>query len=345
MKTKKYVNTITIIAAAFIVSFLLLMPGPATAADSESVTVKTFIRAETDVAIKKLYDQIGLNKILHIRMPTPIDKQDVIRMNRDTLYSGAVLDLSKPANVILPDVGGRYMSLHVINQDHYSFVISNPGRHELTEEKVGSRYAYLAFRTFVDAGAPKDIKAANDAQDKIMIEGGGNGPLDIPNWNIEQLMEARAALNTLAKLGGNAAQAFGTKEEVSPIDHLVYGAAGWGGLPQNGAFYEISTVAKNDGTPHSVTVKDVPVDAFWSIIVYNADGFIPENPEGRYSFNNVTAKPNKDGSITINFGGCEDGRINCLPISKGWNYAVRMYEPRPEILDGSWKFPAIEPVK
>ena len=92
-------------------------------------------------------------------------------------------------------------------------------------------------------------------------------------------------------------------------------------------------------------MKDVPVDAFWSIIVYNADGFIPENPEGRYSFNNVTAKPNKDGSITINFGGCDDGRINCLPVSEGWNYTVRMYEPRPEILDGSWKFPAIEPVK
>lgn len=92
-------------------------------------------------------------------------------------------------------------------------------------------------------------------------------------------------------------------------------------------------------------MKDVPVDVFWSIIVYNADGFIAENPVGRYSFNNVTAKPNKDGSITINFGGCDDGRINCLPISEGWNYAIRMYEPRQEILDGSWKSPAIEPVK
>jgi hypothetical protein len=64
-------------------------------------------------------------------------------------------------------------------------------------------------------------------------------------------------------------------------------------------------------------VKDVPVDAFWSIIVYNADGFIAENPVGRYSFNNVTAKPNKDGAITINFGGCDDGRINCLPVPEG----------------------------
>ena len=34
-----------------------------------------------------------------------------------------------------------------------------------------------------------------------------------------------------------------------------------------------------------------------------------------------------------------------LPVTKGWNYAIRMYEPRQEILDGSWPFPKIEPVK
>ncbi len=233
----------------------------------------------------------------------------------------------------------------VINQDHYSFAVSKPGRHKLTEKNVGSRYAYLIVRTFVNADDPKDIKAANKAQDAMTIEGGGSGSLNLPDWNTEQVLEARAALNTLAKLGGNTANAFGTKKEVNPIDHLVFAAAGWGGLPQKSAFYEISSVTKNDGTPHTVTVKEVPVNAFWSITVYNAEGFIAENPEGRYSFNNVTSKPNKDGSITINFGACDDDSVNCLPISKGWNYAVRMYDPRPEILDGSWKFPAIEPVK
>ncbi len=92
-------------------------------------------------------------------------------------------------------------------------------------------------------------------------------------------------------------------------------------------------------------MKDVPVDAFWSITIYNADGFIDENELGAYSFNNVTARPNDDGSFTIHFGGCEDGRVNCLPISEGWNYAARMYEPREEILDRSWVFPVPEPVE
>ena len=344
MITIKHGHDIKLIQAMAI-SILLLMPCLAAAKDSTPVTVKTFVRAETDVAIKKIMDQVGFNAWFHIRVPTPLDKQEVIRMNRDTIYSTAVLDLSKPVTITMPDASGRYMSLHVINQDHYSFVVSNSGAHKLTKEKVGSRYAYLIVRTFVDAGDPNDIKAANAAQDAMMISGGGNGPLDIPNWNMTQLLEARGALNTLAKLGGNAALAFGTKDEVNPIDHLIFAAAGWGGLPQKSAFYEIATVTKNDGAPHTVTVKDVPVDAFWSITVYGADGFIQENPDGRYSYNNVSAKPSKDGSITINFGGCEDGRVNCLPVSTGWNYAVRMYEPHKAILDGSWKFPEIEPVE
>jgi len=292
-----------------------------------------------------LYDMVGLGTWIHFRAPTPLDQQKVIRMNRDTLYSSAVLDLSEPATVIMPETNGRYQSLHVISQDHYSFAKVKPGRYELTQENVGSRYAYLIVRTFVDANDPEDIKATNAVQDAIKIEGGGTGALDIPDWNIEQMMEARAALNTLAKLGLSNVGAFGTKEEVNPINHLVFTAAGWGGQPNEQTIAELGSVEKNDGSLHVLNVpKDVPVRAFWSVIVYDANGFIPENDLGIYSYNNVTAKPNEDGSITIHFGGDPD-QINYLPITEGWNYVIRMYEPDEEILDGSWTFPKIVPVE
>lgn len=46
-----------------------------------------------------------------------------------------------------------------------------------------------------------------------------------------------------------------------------------------------------------------------------------------YSLNNLTEKPNSDGSYTLRFGGCTASTVNCLPIMDGWNYSVRMYEP------------------
>ncbi len=50
-----------------------------------------------------------------------------------------------------------------------------------------------------------------------------------------------------------------------------------------------------------------------------------------------------DGSFTIHFGG-DPKQINYIPIMKDWNYIVRMYQPRKEIIHGHWTFPRAEPV-
>jgi hypothetical protein len=86
------------------------------------------------------------------------------------------------------------------------------------------------------------------------------------------------------------------------------------------------------------------VDAFWSVIVYDATGHLQKNQYDAYSFNSITAKKNTDGSVVVQFGDC-DGKIpNCLPTMPGWNYMVRLYRPRTEILNGIWKFPKTQPV-
>jgi hypothetical protein len=58
------------------------------------VTVENFIRAESDRYFGAVVrDAAGIGKMLHNREVTPIDKQTVVRQNRDTLYSAAVFDL------------------------------------------------------------------------------------------------------------------------------------------------------------------------------------------------------------------------------------------------------------
>ena len=314
---------------------------------AEDITIHNLMRAESDTMFRlgmQQYD-IDIGEIAHIRKVVSANEpQPVIRPNQDTLYSAAVVDLSKPVTVTLPEGDGRFQSVLVISQDHYNFAYASPGAYELTEEEVGTRFAMLLFRTFVDAGDPDDAPRAHAMQDGIVIEGGGKGPFEAPDWDLETLAEARKAVNDLAAaVGLESSKSFGRRGEIDPLDHLI-GLAGWAGQPATTAEAFVDAVDMNDGkTPHVVTVRDVPVDAFWSITVYDADGFLAPNDLNRNSYNNTSAAPNDDGSYTIHFGACEDGRINCIPITAEWSYTVRLYQPRPEILDGSWTFPALEP--
>lgn len=310
------------------------------------VTIDNFARAESDLYMTKSEKEAGLGKLNHRREPASVDDQIVIRLNRDTLYSSGVFDLDAgPVTITMPDPGKRFMSLQVINEDHYvPAVYYGPGTHTLTRQNVGTRYVLVGIRTLVDPNDPKDLAQVHALQDAIKVSQKGVGKLEMPNWDQASQKGIRDALLALNNYTGGFAHAFGPKGQVDPVRHLIGTAAGWGGNPDKDATYLSITPAKNDGTTvYKVNVKNVPVEAFWSVSVYNAQGYFEKNAYNAYSLNSITAKKNADGSVTVQFGGC-DGKIpNCLPIMKGWNYTVRLYRPRPEILSGKWKFPDAQP--
>jgi hypothetical protein len=313
------------------------------------VTVDNFRRAESDVYFGRFVKEGGFGRFKHERELAPIDNQTVIRLNRDTLYSFGVFDLDAgPVTVTLPDAGRRYMAVQVIDEDHYApEVFYAPGAHTLTREKVGTRYVCLAIRTFVDPNDAADVMAVHALQDAIKLEQKAAGKFEVPDWDQVSLKKVREALLAVAAANGgiDSARMFGRKGEVDPVQHLIGTAAGWGGNPPHAALYAGAEPKDNDGrTVYRLTVEDVPVDGFWSVSVYNKDGYFQENARNAYTVNNVTAKPNADGSVTIHFGG-DESDSNCIPIMPGWNYVVRMYRPRKEILDGTWEFPEAQPVR
>jgi hypothetical protein len=306
------------------------------------VNVDNFARAESDRMLAGAAAEAGgVNKWAHRRSPTALDEQSVIRMNRDTLYSMALVDISEGATLTVPETGDRYVSVMAVNQDHYvNRVFHEPGEHSLGVDEFDTPYLGLAVRLLVDPGDAAAVAAVNALQDRFLIEAASEAPFQPPDYDTGSLDATRQALLELARGISGFDRTFGPKDAVDPVRHLIGTAAGWGGLPEREASY-VNVEPHLPVGAYSVTVQDVPVDAFWSISLYNADGFFEPTEHGLNSVNSVTADREEDGSIIVRFGGCADDRPNCLALMDGWNYIVRLYRPRAAILDGSWTFPAV----
>ena len=313
------------------------------------VTVDNFNRAESDFNMGNLVKAGLFGKLFHYRELKPLDEQKIVRPNRDTLYSEGIFDLDAgPVTITLPDAGDRFMSMQLVSEDNYvPAVFYGAGTHEVTSESVGTRYVLVLIRTLINPDNPADLGAVQALQDAIAVEQpGGPGVFEVPNWDEAGLKKVREALLVLGTTIPNTHLMFGKPGEVDPVRHLIGTALGWGGNPEQDAVYLNFNPPGNDGTTvHKLTVPaEVPVDGFWSISLYNAEGFFQENDLDAYSLNSETAKRNADGSVDVQFGGCDGNIPNCLPIMPGWNYTVRLYRARAEILDGSWTFPEAEPL-
>ena len=312
------------------------------------VTAANFNRAESDLYFNTAIQQAsGIGKFYHFTELMPIDNQSVIRANRDVLYSAAVFDLDAgPVTVSLPNPGKRFMSMMSIDEDQYAETFYAPGSFTFNKEKVGTRYLMLGVRTFINPNDEKDLARVKALQDSIKIDQKDNGSFVLSNWDKTSQKQIRDSLIEVSKSLPDTKGMFGQRGKVDERLHLIGSATGWGGNPENDAFYVINTPTKNDGsTVYRLKLKKVPVDGFWSISVYNKEGYFQKNELNAYSINNITARKDADGSVNIQFGGCDGKTPNCIPIVPGWNYWVRLYRPHKEIINGTWKFPEAKPLK
>jgi hypothetical protein len=320
---------------------------PPKCTDCVSVTAQNFPRAETDLYFSRFAKEGSFGKFLHNRTPTAIDQQKIVRMNRDTLYSSALFDLDAgPVTITLPDSGKRFLSMQIVDEDEYTpMVVYGKGTYTLTKARIGTRYVAALLRILADPNSPQDLDEVHKLQDAVKVTQKNIGTFETPKWDKASQDKVRDALDALGSTLHDFSNAFGTKRQVDPVMYLIGAAVGWGGNPDKDAKYAQMKVPNNDGKQaYKLTVKDVPVDGFWSISVYNAKGYFEPNPQNAYSINNITAQKNPDNSVTLQFGGCDEKIPNCIPITPGWNATIRMYRPHAEILQGKWKFPDLQHV-
>ena len=193
-------TTIRSVVNTLFATLALCASGAAQAASDDKpilVTPDNFVRAESDLYFSGVVKDGGFGKFMHRREPTPIAKQTVIRMNRDTLYSAAVFDLDAgPVTITLPDPGNRFLSMQVIDEDEYTPEVHyGAAVRTLTKDQIGTRYVIVAVRILVNPDDPKDIETVHGLQDAITAsQPGGPGAFTMPNWDASSQVKVRDAL-------------------------------------------------------------------------------------------------------------------------------------------------------
>jgi hypothetical protein len=310
---------------------------------STPITPETYVRAETDRQFHEVAKIAGgVNRFFHFRGVTPLDKQNVVRMNRDTLYSMAVVDTSKGATITVPELPkGRYVSVYLVDNDHYCpFVIYTSGAHELPADTK-----YLGVGVRIQVFDPKDadeLALVNALQDQFMITARSSDPLPEFKWDRQSLQALTSQYERESARYSSWEGMMGPRGKVNERTRHIAAAAAWGLFPEWDATYLNYSGGHDPEVCHQATYQVPENDAFWSITVYGGDGYMMSDHNIVNSSNVVL---NADGTFTVRFGtkeACGDVP-NRVDVSEGWNFLMRVYRPGKSILDGTYKLPEAKP--
>lgn len=313
----------------------------------KKVTPENYIRAEVDFAFADFQKNAGdeINKFFYITKLTPLDEQTVVRMNRDTLYAGAVVDTEGGATITIPEFpDDRYFSVFVIDNDHYApTVFYQSGTHKIPSD---TKYVALVQRIqLMNPSDEEDIALVNKLQKQIKINATSADPFPDPKWDKASMLALRTEYEKeFQKFDQYESDWMGRRGEVNEETRHLAVAGAWGLFPEKDAVYINYTGPSDPNNCYRATYTVPENKAFWSITVYGNDGFMKSDNN---IVNDRNVKLNDDGTFTVFFGSedqCGD-KPNRVDITEGWNFLMRVYRPGPSILSREYKLPDVKIVE
>ncbi|AKS10014.1 DUF1254 domain-containing protein [Pseudomonas trivialis] len=219
-----------------------------------------------------------------------------------------------------------------------------------SEKDLLARFATIG----IAPGAPFKLSQLSAEQRKALEQGIADGKAEFAAFKKDKLdtlqvtsgelhgSRDRLKNNYLYRYAGASQRLFGNSaEEVSYMTYAVDSE----GKPANGARHSYTVHFAKDQLP--------PVDAFWSLTMYEAKtGQLVPNHKKRYLINSrmlPNLKRDADGGVTLALQHHEPPKAeqsNWLPAPPAPFYAVlRLYLPKPEAVNGQWKLPPLTPLK
>jgi hypothetical protein len=175
---------------------------------------------------------------------------------------------------------------------------------------------------------------------------------------LELMQEKQATLNPLVNGWGVAVENMGVYGN-SYLRRATVAMVGLGANPPEDAVYPL-TFVDGEGEPLDGSNNYVlrfkkeelpPVDAFWSVTLYDKDGFpVPNDIKRQALGDRDEMKYGDDGSLEIYVQATSPGKdkeSNWLPATKSgpFNLTLRLYGPRREVLTGKWVPPGVQKMK
>ena len=318
--------------------------------DGMTATVENYPTLETSRQLLIAQGRAAVNEIAHNRKLTPTDDQPVVRMNRDTYYSFAVVDVSAGASITIPPLPeGKYVSVQPVTMDHRIQPMSyGSGTFELATHYGTHMYLIIRLDSTLSEAE------ANAIQDDMVINAASAQPFSAEPVDRESFeaveLSLRQKLPDLVKtFGPNLVNGMFTaptddSRGLYNFDKYTVGAAvGWGGAQLADNLYESSPNFPAEGC-YSATFEDPDNGAFWSFTVYDENGFMFDDVAHMSS---DIATANDDGTYTVSMG-CGADALNNLPIINDtgvFNFIVRHYIPSDRVkFDGYRLMPQMKKI-
>ncbi len=321
---------------------------------AHGMTAMEYQRGEAELLMSAFQRRAGgVNTFFHFPGLTRFGDNWVVSVNNDTVYSVAVIDARAGFAIEVPDMGDRFVSLHIQDFNHtfvdYSW---SSGSHRYAAGDVDTDYVLAGFRIATTGAAEDEAFIRETLQPMTTIAAASAIPFE-PHADPAVTHRVREALLTQYDL---MTDTYGTVKydirAVTDWETWTYAVAGQFGLsPDDTAMYPPFAPASTLGdVTYRASFDAVPADAFFSLTVYSADRFLMSDDHNIVSSNRPDFVSRPGGGFDVIFGGtpardlaASEGANYLYTPHDGWNGILRAYRPDVDEMRG-YRMPELERV-